>query len=62
MAAVTEGYVQAQTGRLRAEAQSDIAQALLEIEKGRVKQTYWFIAWLTALVASAAGLIIAVLL
>lgn len=45
----------------QAEVRNDITLALLEIEKGRVRQTYWFIGWLTALVASAAGVIIAVL-
>ena len=61
MTAVTESLVDAKDEARQAETRTDITVALLEIEKGRVKQTYWFIGWLTALVASAAGIIIAVL-
>ncbi len=61
MTQVTEALVDAKDEARQAEVRNDITLALLEIEKGRVRQTYWFIGWLTALVASAAGVIIAVL-
>ena len=61
MATATEGYVEAQTGRLRAEAQSDIAAALLSREASAKRDLLWIIGWMTGLVGLATGLIIAVL-
>lgn len=64
----TEGHVEAQTGRVRAEMQVDQAQALMRVldsiresDRARFRETMWLAALLVATVAGAAGLIIAVL-
>ena len=58
MANATEGYVQAQTGRLRAEAQADLAAAMLRIHKDRM----FFVTWIVGTGVAVAGLVIAVVL
>lgn len=58
MATATEGYVQAQTGRLRAEAQADLADAMLRIHKDRM----FFVTWIVGTGVAVAGLVIAVVL
>ena len=68
MANATEGYVEAQTGRLRAEVQVENAQmqyrmieAPQQLERAAFRQTLWLAALIVASFASAAGLVIAVL-
>lgn len=55
MATATEGYVEAQTGRLRAEAQADLADALLTIHKDRM----FFVTWIVGTGIAVAGVVIA---
>lgn len=61
MAAATEGYVEAQTGRLKAEVQSDLATALLSLERSAKQDLLWIIGWTTGVVGIATAIIIAVL-
>ena len=68
MANATEGYVEAQTGRMKAEVRAENAQALNRMietvhqaERASFRQTLWLAALIVASVASAAGLVIAVL-
>ena len=68
MANATEGYVEAQTGRLEAEVRAENAQTLNRIieavhesERAAFRQTLWLAALIVASIASAAGLVIAVL-
>ena len=55
MANATECYVQAQTGRLRAEAQADLAEAMLRIHKDRM----FFVTWIVGTGIAVAGVVIA---
>ena len=55
MATATEGYVEAQTGRLRAEAQADLAQAMLRIHKDRM----FFVTWIVGTGVAVSGVVIA---
>ena len=68
MATATEGYVEAQTGRLKAEVQAENAEAatrilkhLRESDRARFRETMWLAAIFFASIASAAGVVIAVL-
>ena len=55
MANATEGYVEAQTGRLRAAAQADLAEAMLKIHKDRM----FFVTWIVGTGIAVAGVVIA---
>ena len=61
MATATEGYVEAQTGRLKAEMQAQVVEAIQQSDRARFRETMWLAALMVASVASAAGLVIAVL-
>ncbi|MXY76860.1 MAG: hypothetical protein F4Y40_07220 [Acidimicrobiia bacterium] len=61
MATATEGYVEAQTGRLKAEMQAQVIEAIQQSDRARFRETMWLAALMLASVASAAGLVIAVL-
>lgn len=68
VATATEGYVEAQTQRLKAEVQAENAEAGIRIveairasDRARFRETMWLAGLVFAMVASAAGLIIAVL-
>ena len=61
MATATEGYVEAQTGRLKAEMQAQVIEAIQQSDRARFRETMWLAALMVASVASAAGLVIAVL-
>ena len=57
MATATEGYVESQTGQSKAEAQSDIAAALLSREASAKRDLLWIIGWMTGLVGLATAII-----
>ena len=59
---VTEGYVEAQVGRIEAEIESDLVTAIRESDRTRFRETMWLAGLIFAMIASATGLIIAVLL
>ena len=59
---VTEGYVEAQVGRIKAEIESDLVTAIRESDRTRFRETMWLAGLILAMIASATGLIIAVLL
>lgn len=68
MGSATEGYVGAQTGRLKAEVRAENVQALNRVieavhqaERAGFRRTLWLAALIVASIASAAGLVIAVL-
>ena len=61
MVDVTEGYVEAQTGRLKAETQTEIAKALLTLQESAKRDLLWTIGFIIGVVGIATGLIIAVL-
>ncbi|MDE0169726.1 MAG: hypothetical protein OXS29_09450 [bacterium] len=68
MVNATEGYTKSQTGRLKAEVQAENAQAFSRMieavhqaERAAFRQTLWLAALIVASIASAAGLVIAVL-
>lgn len=64
MANTTEGYVEAQTGRLKAETDTAVARALLTIQEGIHREARWIVAVVLGSVATAAtalGVLIAVL-
>lgn len=65
MGEVTEGYVDAQTGRVKAEAEIAIRDALLRLiesqrqsDRARFRETIW----LAGLIFAAAGVVVAVIL
>lgn len=64
----TEGYVEAQTERLKAEVEAEnaktmvrVVEAIRQSDRARFRETMWLAALIVASVASAAGLVIAVL-
>lgn len=66
--AATEGYVEAQTERLKAEVEAEnaktmvrVVEAIRQSDRARFRETMWLAALIVASVASAAGLVIAVL-
>ena len=61
MATATERYVEAQTGRIKAEMQAQVIEAIQQSDRARFRETIWLAALIVASVASAAGLVIAVL-
>ena len=68
MANTKEGYVEAQTGQLKAEVRAENArtlnrmiEAVHQAERAAFRQTLWLAALIVASIASAAGLVIAVL-
>ena len=61
MSTATEGYVEAQTGRLKAEMQAQVIEAIQQSDRARFRETMWLATLMVASVASAAGLVIAVL-
>lgn len=61
MSTATEGYVEAQTGRLKAEMQAQVIEAIQQSDRARFRETMWLATLMVTSVASAAGLVIAVL-
>ena len=61
MSTATEGYVEAQTGRLEAGVQAQVIEAIQQSDRARFRETMWLAALMVASVASAADLVIAVL-
>ena len=62
---VTEGYLEAQTQRLRAEAQTDLANALLKVvesQRESDRAAFRLGMWMISSVFAAAGVVIAVIL
>ena len=64
----TEGYVEAQTERLKAEVEAENAKTMVRVleaiqqsDRARFRETMWLAALIVASVAAAAGLVIAVL-
>lgn len=62
MATATEGYVDSQTQRMKAETHAIIVEAIRESDRSRFRETLWLAGLIFAMIASASGLIIAVLL
>ena len=60
-APVTEGYVEAQTARMKAETYAQWIEAVQRSERAAFRQTMWLAALILAGIASATGVIIAVL-
>lgn len=60
-AQVTEGYVEAQTARMKAETYAQWIEAVQRSERAAFRQTMWLAALILAGIASATGVIIAVL-
>ena len=61
MATATEGYVDSQTARMKAETHADLIEALRESDRLRFRETMWLAALILAGIGVATGLIIAVL-
>ena len=61
MATATEGYVEAQTGRMKAELRAETLETLRQSDRVYFRQTMWAVALIIAAIASATGLLIAVL-
>ncbi|MDE0369816.1 MAG: hypothetical protein OXK79_01435 [Chloroflexota bacterium] len=58
---VTEGFVEAQAERIKAEAMAALVEAMRESDRARFRETMWLAGLVFAMVASATGLILAVL-
>ena len=58
---VTEGFVEAQAERIKAEAMAVLVEAMRESDRARFRETMWLAGLVFAMVASATGLILAVL-
>ena len=61
MATVTEGYVKAEVKAQQSEALLRVVEAVRQSDKARFRETMWFAGLIFAMIASATGLIIAVL-
>ncbi|MCY4622169.1 MAG: hypothetical protein OXD34_10125 [bacterium] len=61
MATATEGFVEAQAGRLKAEMQTQVIEAIQQSDRARFRETMWLATLMVASVATAAGIVIAVL-
>lgn len=61
MSAVTEGYVDARTDTVRAEAAEKVAQALLSLERSNMLMVRWVVGTVIAVFAAHTAITIALL-